>query len=494
MWTEESPHLTIPPYLLPIWEAAEKPIKDRPETQSAQLELERAEWALRAEDAEWRPNVYSDANTELSEQESNNSTEAGSSSTVVRNTANTGEVGLNQSFSTGTDIRVNASSSRETNNRRNSFLQESWVSRVRLTVTQNLLRGNNREANLRAVRDAEAAIEDSREAVEQEVLDSFSDLSESWLDYGRAQFAYRYALQALESNRQGLELAKARFDSGLSSRSELLARERDLAEQQATVGRLERDVESQVDDLRLLWGIEEIPSLEQLAVVAQESLDLDHQEEKLSELTGPIAQFDTVLFQETYAGRDAQRSLENAQRASHAADDAGQDSLNLEAGVGLSGRDRGFSSSWDELSGGDSFDVNVGLRYEHVIGGSRQRAERERSLKALHQAQWDYKIQERDWTIDVNDRRRNRQDALEEIRDSLQTREATREERDLIQAEFEAGKTDIRDLIDAEERVRNADQDLIDDYFSLLISDLRLRQQLDQLPLFFHQTSQTPTR
>ena len=29
MWTEESPPLTIPPYLLPIWEAAEKPIKDQ---------------------------------------------------------------------------------------------------------------------------------------------------------------------------------------------------------------------------------------------------------------------------------------------------------------------------------------------------------------------------------------------------------------------------------------------------------------------------------
>ena len=91
---------------------------------------------------------------------------------------------------------------------------------MRLTVTQNLLRGSSRSANLRAIRDAEADIAANREQVDQEMLDSFADLSASWLDFGRAQFAHSYAVQALENNRRGLELSKARFDSGLSSRSE----------------------------------------------------------------------------------------------------------------------------------------------------------------------------------------------------------------------------------------------------------------------------------
>ena len=56
------------------------------------------------------------------------------------------------------------------------------------------------------------------------------------------------------------------------------------------------------------------------------------------------------------------------------------------------------------------------------------------------------------------------------------------EERDLIQAEFEAGSAGIRDLLDAEQRLRNVDQALINALFDLLIADLRLRLHVDQLP------------
>ena len=222
---EESPSacpVEIPAYLQPIWQAAQQPIVARPEAQRNLLELERSELALSAEDAEWRPTIYSDNRGNLSEQVSNNSTESGSSDTIVRNTTATTELGINQALSTGTDVSLSASTSRETNNRRNSFLQESWVSRVRLSISQDLLRGSNREANLRAIRDAESEIEASRETIDQELISTFADLSAAWLDYGRAELAKNYSLQALRDSEENLELSQARFDSGLSSRSEIL--------------------------------------------------------------------------------------------------------------------------------------------------------------------------------------------------------------------------------------------------------------------------------
>ena len=337
---QEAP--VIPIYLQPIWEAAAQPIILRPETQRAQLEFERAKWALRAEGSAWRPTVYAHTNSQLSEQESNNSNEAGSSNTVVRTTTNSGEIGLNQRFSTGTEVSISSSSSRETNNRRNSFLQESWVSRVRLSLSQDLLRGGSRQANLKATRDAEEHITANREQIAEEVLNAFTDLSAAWLEFGRAQTAHSYALQALDNNLKALEIARARFDSGLSSRREMLARERDLAEQQATVGRLLRDVTLQQDELILRWGLPQIPAIKHIGISVDEAQSLKTRDQCFNRfIASSMAESDTD-FSQTLAGRGAQRDLESVQRNLQSATVDARDSLQLEAGVGFSGRDRDF--------------------------------------------------------------------------------------------------------------------------------------------------------
>lgn len=451
-------------WLTPLVEAAATPLSQRSEVNQAQLEMQRSRFAIEREQAAWRPRFFADGSHNRRVESSNDATETGNQQRSIRVNDVRAEVGVAQPLATGTTVQVSALSSRETNNRANALNQESWVSRVRLSVNQELLRGRDRSANLAPLEDARQQWEGDQERLQQEITRSFRQLSQHWIAYGRSVAAHAHAEQSLASAESTLELAQARHEAGLVGRSELLARERDVVEQQAQLGRLERAMHSERERLRISWGDLQLPPPPQ-----EVSLDAD-----LPALPD---------FADTLAGRLATRSVEIQQRAAHRADQAGADSLTLSLGVGLSGRDGDGEGSWQQVNDADTYDMSVGLRYEHIIGGSRERAERQRSRLALRQQRLVYQASEREWQVDVDLAIRSLLDARSDASERASIARAVREERELIAAEFDEGTASIRELIDAEQRLRSAEQALINARYSALEGELALRELTDTLPL-----------
>lgn len=455
-----------PEWLQPLLLAASQPVNERLETRQAELERQQAAWTVAAEGAPWRPRLFSDVSTSFSEDRPNNSTELGGNTQAIRATENRAELGISQSLSTGTELSLSASTARETNNRANAILSESWVSRVRLTVSQELLRGNQRQANLAAYHNAQSTLKERADEVVIALSDAFQALAEDWLEFGRSNYAWQHATSQLKDARSALELARARQDVGLSGRSEILARERDVAEQQATVGRLERAWQLNQQQLIRQWGSHELPPPPTGVDAALSPRD-----------------WDIPDFAQTRAGRLAQYAVERQQRSTLAAANNGLDSLTLRAGAGLFAREETFANAWDRLGERETYDLSAGLRYEHVVGGSRQWAERERAQLALRHARLQWQLSERAWNLSLGEHQAAWQDARADLDERQTTARATTEERDLIAAEFAEGKAGIRDLIDAEQRLRGAEQAVINALFQALISEIRLRRHIDRLPL-----------
>ncbi|TVR13223.1 MAG: TolC family protein [Planctomycetota bacterium] len=451
-------------WLTPLVEAAASPLTHRSEVNQAQLEVRRSRLAIDREQAAWRPRFFADGSHNRRVESSNDATETGNQQRTIRVNEVRSEVGIAQPLATGTNVQISALSSRETNNRANALNQESWVSRVRLTINQELLRGRNRDANLAPLNDAREQWEGDQERLQQEIALSFRHLAEQWIAYGRSVAAHDHAEETLASASSTLELAQARHHAGLVGRSELLARERDVVEQQAQLGRLQRAMRSEREQLRMSWGDVALPPPPQ---------DVD------SDDTLP----DIPAFAETIRGQLAAREIAAQQRASHRADQAGMDSLTLSLGAGLSGRDGDGEGSWQQVNDADTYDVSVGLRYEHIIGGSRERAERQRSRIALRQQRLAYQASEREWHLSVDRAVRTLLDARSDVHERARIRQAVGEERDLIAAELSEGTASIRELIDAEQRLRSAEQALINARYSALESELILRELTDTMPL-----------
>ncbi|TVR44981.1 MAG: hypothetical protein EA402_05455 [Planctomycetota bacterium] len=454
-----------PAWLQPLFQAAAEPLRQRPEVAAEQLEGQRAQLAIAQEESAWNPRFHADASGALSEDRPNNSTELGGSNRVIRSDDVRLELGISQPLSSGTTINLQAISARETNNRANAVLRESWVSRIRLNLTQELLRGGSASINRAAVSQARSDLLAVEDALQAAIADAFRGLSEDWLEHARAQHRLAHAQEQLAHAQSGLELARARLEVGLSSRLEVLSRERDLVEQEASVARLQRAQDAAANRFQRHWQGDEIPPLESFSA-------------------SPLPKTSNGIgFADTRSGRDSERAQERIQRSLEQALDRGRDSLTARAGVGLFAREDGFDSSWDRLSERETFELSAGLRYERILGSSRDRLEQERARLAQRQARLQAMRQERDWLLERDERERAWFDAESEVHERQRIRDAVSEERDLIQGEFAEGSAGIRDLLEADQRLRSAEQAVITARFNVLIAELRWRAHVDALPL-----------
>jgi outer membrane protein TolC len=125
--------------------------------------------------------------------------------TTLNSLSQTGQVGYSQTFTPGTNIVASISSNKFSTNSSYNYFNPYYSSTLSLTITQPLLRGAGRFANLALLKIARRSLEQSRSSFEAEINDAILlVVSQYW--------SAVQARGALDVGEKSLKLAEASYD------------------------------------------------------------------------------------------------------------------------------------------------------------------------------------------------------------------------------------------------------------------------------------------
>jgi outer membrane protein len=329
--------------------------------------------------------------------------------------------GLRQRLTTGTDLELSAAQISESSNR----APDQEEARLSLSLTQALLEGRGREANLLAVERARLDIDLSEAELSAFTEAVVADVETAYWNLWLANQTIRISKNALEVAEKQLEELRARIEVGNLPRNEEAVAMAEVSRRRQVL--IDARADLAVRQSRLLQLI--APHSDAFTALQAESLpDLPAADpEDTPDLRVTLAQQSRFDLREAQL-RAAQRRLDTQLTSNGLLP-----RLDFFATLSKTGFGPDSSGAWSDLDG-DSYDVQAGLRFQRSLGN---RPEESRAREAR------FRRDQADLAIE-NLKNRIRHDvrlALNEQERSLQQLEAAAETRRLqeltVQAEIE---------------------------------------------------------
>lgn len=447
-------------WLAPLLTSARDATLTQPLVVRAERELKRASLVEFQVRARWNPELTLAGNLDENRR---TSTSVIDGFGVVRDRNTGASAGLGNTFSTGTTVRLEATSAQALTTAAQALNDEYYNSTVRLVVNQALLQGGdmtvNRAELYNAIDQANAAIDARDEQVEAQLL----ALGEDWLTLAGNEMEVGHRRWQLEASRRSLAQTEERIRQGLGRALDAFSLRRDVAAQEASLAAAERALAATLERLRVGWGELILPDRAPLQRAIAPPL--------------PPA----LSFADTRSGRTTLRSIDLAARAMSVAQSNALDRLDLTASFGKNGTDPVLRQSWSEVSDPETYRWAVGLTWVHRFSHDSERIEKIRAVLALDQAKLQGQADERTWRTQVLTQRQALVDAVARVGELEKVYEAFREEYRLTKAQVEAGLMAMRDLIALDNQLTNALLSVIQARIDALRADLRLRAQEDRL-------------
>lgn len=447
-------------WLTPLLGTARDAAMAQPLVVRAERELKRVALVEYQVRARWNPDLTVNSNVD---ENNRASTSVVDGFGVVRDRNVGALVGLGNTFSTGTTVRLEGGSTQAFTSSAQAFNPQYYNSTVRLVVNQALLQGGNMTVNradlYTAIDQANAAIDARDEQIETQLL----ALGEDWLTLASNEMEVGHRRWQLDASRRWLVQTEERIRQGLGRALDAFSLRRDVAAQEAALASAERALAATLERLRVGWDGVTLPDRAPLQRA----------------IAPPLPAL--LSFANTRAGRTTLRSIDIAARTMMVAQSNALDRLDLTSSLGKNGTDPALRESWSEVSNPDTYRWAVGLTWVHHFGSDVERIERIRAVLALDQARLQGQSDERTWRTQVLTQRQAMTDAVARVGELEKVYEAYREEYRLTKAQVEAGLMAMRDLIALDNQLTNALLSVIQARIDALRADLRLRAQEDRL-------------
>jgi len=356
-----------------------------------------------------------------------------------------GSVTFTQPLPTGTEVTVTADTTRN----RTNFSSEEFGARVELGVNQPLLQGMRPSVNLARVRRAENDAAGGRYAFVAAVEDFLSGLENAYWELAFARSALGVRQESLTAARRLLTDTETLVEAGkrpalelASARAEVAAREEALADAE---GRLDA---TRIDLLRRLTPGPELPWTAALEPVDEPALPA---EPEASETAAALA------LDRRPDLRQARLELANGELDVIETRDGLLPKLDLFASYAHNGRGTTFRNTWSQTTEKGYEDWRVGLTLEQTLGrraeGARaRRAEFNRQGAEAAVENLALVIQADVYSATTDLERLRRKVGLAEVTAAARAEEALAE-----RARFEAGRATASDVLQAENRQREAE-------------------------------------
>jgi outer membrane protein len=447
-------------WLAPLLGAARDQALAQPQVVSADREVKRSDLVRYQVMARWNPELTLGTNFDENRRLSTSSVD-GFGLVVDQNaTVNTA---LANTFSTGTTVRLQAVSQQSQTTSASALNDEFYNSTVQVVLSQALLQGGQREANLTDLQNAIDQTESDRDTRDELVENQFLNLAELWIDLAQREIELDLRRSHLALLKRYLGFAEERARLGLGRELDAFSLRRDVAADEATIGINERAIAGLRERLQVDWPAIALPDRTPLRRTAQPVLP------------------EASTFAATRTGRTSLRRISTSARALVVARSNSLDRLDFTGSVGKNGTDPSFSGSWSEVSDPETYRWALGLNYTHRFGSDVERVELHRSTLALDQSKLQGETDERTWRTQALTLRQALEDARARVVELERVYDAYREEFRLTKAQADAGLIAMRDLISVDNQLNTALVQVIQAHLDTLRADVRLRAHDDRL-------------
>jgi outer membrane protein TolC len=447
-------------WLDPLFNAACALARQQPLVVIARREENRSLLAEAQVEARWGPQLNVNTTVDEDHRLSNSFVDGFG---IVRDRTTTATAGLAESLDTGTSLTIQAGSSRADTTSAGAIYDTFYTSSVQLIVTQSLLQGGSREANIADLITARETLAGNREATLQSLEALLESLGEDWVNGAQreSEVALRQARRA--ASQHNLETAEERVKQGLDRKLSVLSLRRDLATQEAALGTAERALAGIKDRLAVTWPGLAVPPGADLAA------------------TPLTYEAPGVSYADTLSGHATLRRISLAARTLGVAQNNALDRLDLSVTLGKIGTDPAMDRAWADISNHQTYEWTVGLNYIHHFGSDVNRLEYTRATIALEQSKLQGDADERAWRTQDITLRIALKDAKATVEEQERVLSAYREEARLTHIQADNGLITVKDYLDIEQQVTDAAISVLQARLDVLRAELRLRAQEDRL-------------
>jgi len=427
-----------------------------------------AETEVTAEESVFDPTVDADASHALSRQQSDVAPFLTGAIDLFGRTNDIG-TGVAKRFSTGATADVRFDTEQLDTNSLIVRFDPSWTNNLVASLTQPLLKDFGREFNLGQIMIAKNNKNISDIQFKQQVIDTVSQVEETYWDLVRAIEFLEVVNQAVKQAQELLEINKAKVEVGQLAPIDIIEAEAAVAAREEAVIVAEDDIEDIEDRLRNLldlsgetpWHVEKILP-EDFPTDAQLRFSLKKEVETALENRPDYLQ--------------AKTDLENRLIGVKLAKNQVRPRVDLVASAGLNGLGGTFNDSLGEMDG-DFYDLFVGLRFEYPLGNRAAKSQLIR--RKLEKREIELKITDLEKIIGLQVREGIRQVETDykRIRTTRVARRLFEEKLEGAQAKFEVGISTTKDVLDFQIDLafaRNAELEALIDYNKSLVRLYRL--------------------
>lgn len=383
-------------------------LENNPDLRIQRFEPPIAGTFLAREQARFSPEIFAEAS--LRESRSSETARATGEQFDAEVSQTRAQAGIRQSLASGSDVELSAGQFSESSNR--SPDQEEV--RVTLSLTQSLLRGRQREANLVGVRLAELGLEISAEELRGFTEALVADVEQAYWHFWLATETIAIAEQALNVSekqladiRQRIEVGQLARNEDAPARAEVARRRQVLIDARADLFRARLDLMARVSP-----GI----SPDQVPTLAASGPEMpDPETDTTAEDRIQLALNARPDLREARM-RFAQRSLDTLQ-----ARDGLLPRLDFFADLAKTGFGPTAGDAWSDLTE-DNYDAQAGIRFLRPLGGRPEVARESETRFREAQAETALKNLERRIHTEVHLALNELDRALRQVEASAETR------------------------------------------------------------------------
>ena len=362
------------------------------------------------------------------------------------------DAGVSGKLVTGTEYSLEFLNTRASSNSIYETINPSYIAEPKMTITQPVLRGFGIEINKADITIAKNNKQQSRQALTDTAIDVISRTKSAYYGYIYFREAYDINKRSLERAVKLFKINGERYKKGLLSSVVLLETEAAVLVRRKALISSERDLKKAEDLLKFVTNLVDDPKFWNASIKLTDYLDFKDQN---IDLIGSLS----AAFKNRPDYESKKIDLESRDIKIKVAKNALYPSVDLVGSFGLNGLGSDYSESLNSIEG-DYKDWSVGVSLSLPWGGG-ERAEYNKTILEKAQGLMELKRLEQSIILEVRDRVREVDLAVEQVNASKLAKEAETKNFEAQKERYVAGQVSTHDLLDYEDKLSQSELDYI---------------------------------
>ncbi len=358
--------------------------------------------------------------------------------------------GLDQKFTTGTELELNFYNTRTRSNSAIQIMNPEFESEAEIVITQPLLKGFGIPVNKANYMIAKNNKLKSDQDFIGAVIDVLTDVKRKYYIYQYTQEQYRVALASLERVESLNQIIIEKYAKGIASNVDLLQSEAELARMEEAVLAADNMMHGAEDALKYVTNLIDDVELWNSTIVLLDKMDYEKTELNVIKSV-------EIAFARRPDYQAANLNLKNKDISVVYYRNGMLPTLDLQGSYGLNGLAKNFEKDLGNIGGGKYPDWTVGVAASMPLFADEEKGKYEKSKYDKQQTLISFQRLEEKIIQEVREAVRNVATAYDTLEASLKSLRAQEKNYEAQETRFKAGLVSTHDIVDYQERLARAE-------------------------------------